>query len=353
MIIDILKVFTVSSLTFFVGIAVTPIFTHYAFKYRWWKKSVKKEGGLDGGSTPVYDSLRGENDPETKTPRMGGMIIWASVFITTFIAWVLPYIFPGDVVAKLDFLSRDQTWLPLLTLLGGAVFGLMDDALEIRNTGLGKTGGLPRKLRIFLVLLIGFVGGWWFFAKLGVSAIYLPFLGNISLGWWMVPIFMFFMLGLYSGGVIDGIDGLSGGVFGSMYAAYSIIAFFQGQINIAAFCAAVLGGILAFLWFNIPPARFYMTETGTMALTITLTVVAFLTDSVLPLIIIAAPLIGTSATVVLQQLSKKLRGGKKIFLSTPVHHHFEAIGWPGHKVTMRYWIISVILAIIGTVVALV
>jgi len=137
-----------------------------------------------------------------------------------------------------------------------------------------------------------------------------------------------------------------------MYTAYGIIAFFQGQIDIATFCAAIVGGTLAFLWYNVPPARFYMTETGTMALTITLAVIAFLTDAVIPLLIIAFPLIATSATTVLQLLSKKLRNGQKIFLATPIHHHFEALGWPGHKVTMRYWIISIVFSLIGAVIAL-
>ena len=123
-------------------------------------------------------------------------------------------------------------------------------------------------------------------------------------------------------------------------------------MDIAAFCAAIVGGILAFLWFNIPPARFWMTETGTMALTLTITVIAFLTDALVPLLIIGLPLIATSSSVILQYSSKKILNGKKIFRIAPIHHHFEAIGWPSYKVTMRYWIISVVLAIIGTVVAL-
>jgi len=352
MIVDILKVFTASSLTFFVGMMITPIFTKYAYKHRWWKKSGGKESGLDGKGTPVFDSIRGNTDAETKTPRMGGMIIWASVLFTLLITWLLSIFIPGEIVDKLNFVSRNQTWLLIFTLFGGAFIGLLDDTTEIVSSATGKPKGLPRKARILALLTIGLIGGWWFFDKLEILSLGVPFIDPIYVGWGIIPIFMLFVIGIYSGGTIDGVDGLSGGVFGSMYTAYGIIAFFQGQIDIATFCAAVVGGILAFLWFNIPPARFYMTETGTMALTITLAVAAFLTDAVIPLLIIAFPLIATSATTVLQLLSKKLRNGKKIFLATPIHHHFEALGWPGYKVTMRYWVISIVFALIGTVIAL-
>jgi phospho-N-acetylmuramoyl-pentapeptide-transferase len=179
---------------------------------------------------------------------------------------------------------------------------------------------------------------------------------GINIGLWFIPFFILVTLLMYSGGVIDGIDGLAGGVFAIIFATYSGIAFFQNQINLAAFCAVIVGSILAFLWFNIPPARFYMSETGSMALTITLAIVAFMTDSmgegrgIIVLPIIAFPLIITTISVVLQMLSKKIRG-KKIFLVAPLHHHFEAKGWPAYKVTMRYWIVSLIFAIFGLILA--
>ena len=350
---DILKIFISAALTFFIGIGISSIFTNLAYKYKWWKKTGSKGGALGGGETPVFDQLKGEKDTEVKTPRMGGLIIWVSAVITLLLFWILSYIIPGDIMDKMNFLSRSQTWLLLATFVAGGVFGLINDALDIISSAYGRSKGLSRYQIISVVLFIGIVGGSWFYFKLGVSEITLPLIGIVAIGWFIIPLFVIFMICLYSGGVIDGIDGLSGGVFASIFGAYSAIAYFQGQIDIAAFCAAVLGGILAYLWFNIPPARFWMTETGTMALTLTITVIAFLTDTIVPLLIIAFPLIATSASVVLQVLSKKLRGGKKIFKITPVHHHFEAIGWPPYKVAMRYWIISVVCAIIGTVVALI
>lgn len=350
--IDILKVFTAATLTFFIGIGITPIFTHYAYKYSWWKKTAIRGGALGGGPTPESDKIYGNRKEETKTPRMGGVIIWGSVLITMIVVWILAQVIPGYVVEKLNFVSRNQTWLPIFTLIIGALFGLLNDILDIKASTQKGAKELSRWQIVGIVTAMGVIGGWWFFSKLEVHSISFPIIGLIDIGWLIIPLFVLFMLGIYSGGVIDGIDGLSGGVFASILSAYSIIAFFQGQIDIATFCAALVGGILAYLWFNIPPARFWMTETGTMALTTTITVVAFLTDQIFPLIIIAFPLIATSASVVLQVFWKKFFG-KKIFRITPLHHHFEALGWPSYKVTMRYWVLSVIFATIGTVIALI
>jgi len=186
-----------------------------------------------------------------------------------------------------------------------------------------------------------------------MSSVHLPFYGDIFLGIYFIPFFVAVMLALFSSSVIDGLDGLAGGVMAAIFASFAGIAFFQNQIDLAAFCLVVLGGILAFLWFNIPPARFYMSETGILGLTTTLTVVAFLTDSVLVLPVIALPLLITSFSVIIQLLSKRFRHGKKVFLVAPLHHHFEAIGWPPYKVVMRYWVISIVMAIIGMIIAII
>jgi phospho-N-acetylmuramoyl-pentapeptide-transferase len=192
------------------------------------------------------------------------------------------------------------------------------------------------------------IGSWWFYYRLEMNSIFIPFIGNLYLGILFIPFFILVMLATYSGSVIDGLDGLSGGVFASIFTAFSFIALETGMINLAAFCLVIVGSILAFLWFNIPPARFYMGETGILGLTTTLTVIAFLTNSVAVLPIIAILLVVESGSVILQLLSKKFRK-KKIFQAAPIHHHFEALGWPSYKVTMRFWIIGIIAAIIGVV----
>ncbi len=351
MILDVVKIFAPWLISFFVGLALSPILTHFLYKYKMWKKQPGKGVSLGGGGTPIFDELHRERD--TNTPRMGGVIIWVSVLFTIFIFWFISQFFPSEFAKKLDFMSRGQTWLPLFTLIGGALVGLFDDFLVISGKGKYMAGGLSLKVRILVVLWIGLIGASWFFFKLDVSSVLIPFIGEWELGLLFIPFFMLVMLFLFSSGVIDGIDGLSGGVLATIFAAYTGIAFFQNQIDLAAFCAVVVGGILAFLWFNIPPARFYMSETGILGLTTCLTVVAFLTGQVIVLPIIAFPLFATVISDIIQIGSKKMRNGKKVFLIAPIHHHFEAIGWPSYKVTMRYWVISIIFAIMGMIVALI
>lgn len=351
-IINIVKVFIPASAAFIVGIAITPLVTHFLYKYKAWKKKGGKQA-LDGTEAKVFNSLKA--DTETKTPRMGGVVIWLSSFITIIGLWLLARIFPNEITNKLDFLSRGQTWIPLFTLLAGAFVGLFNDILDVLDKP--KTESLSLLKRLSIITALSLFVGWWFYSKLDVASIGVPFDGDLTLGLFFIPFFIIVVLAIYAGGVIDGIDGLSGGVFAAVFSSYAGVAFYQSQINLAAFCAMIAGAILSFLWFNIPPARFYMTETGTMGLTITLAVVAFMTDSlggghgVLALPIIAFPLVITVLSNILQISSKKMRG-KKIFRVAPLHHHFEAIGWPSYKVTMRFWVVSVIFAIIGLTFAL-
>lgn len=356
-IIDIVRIIVPAALAFFIGIAITPVITHYLYKHEAWKKKAGKGVGYGGGETPIFDELHKEKD--TGTPRMGGIVIWASVCITILGIWFLNVIGPNPILEALNFLSRSQTWLPFLALMIGAIVGLVDDILIIRGSGTHFAGGLSLMYRLFAVGSVALFAAWWFYEKLEISSINIPFDGSLELGIFFIPFFVLVAIAIYASGIIDGIDGLSGGVFMAIFGAYAAIAFYQQQYDIAALCATIVGGILAFLWFNIPPARFYMTETGIMGLTMALTVVAFMTDvpgdgnGVFALPIVGFLLVVTVLSNIIQVLSKKLRAGKKVFLVAPLHHHFEALGWPGYKVTMRYWVIGVICAVLGIIVALV
>jgi phospho-N-acetylmuramoyl-pentapeptide-transferase len=346
---DIVKIFVPTTVAFIIGILITPILSNFLYKNKMWKKK-SVVASTDGGVATITQSLH--NDEERRTPRMGGIIIWASAIITILLFW-LGSIIDGPILEKLNFLSRNQTWLPLFTLLIGALVGLVDDYFSVSEIYDQKGGGLSSKKRLLAVFIISLIGAWWFYAKLEVTDIIIPFVGIWDAGLLFILFFVLVMLGTYSGGVIDGLDGLAGGVFGIIFGAYGMIAFFQNQIDLAAFCFVLVGGLLAFLWFNIPPARFYMSETGTMALTITLVVVAFLTKQVLILPIIAFPLVASSGSSIIQLLSKKFRNGKKVFIVAPLHHHFQALGWPATKVVMRYWVVGMIFASIGIIVALI
>lgn len=288
---------------------------------------------------------------ELSTPRVGGMIIWIAVILTVAVVLVVDYIFGNELTAKMSFISRNQTLLPFFALITASLIGLADDFLQIFGKGKWATDPfILRYLKIGIILLLGLIIGLWFYFKLGVTGLYIPWFGFVNLGYLFIPFFMLVMLSLWSSSIIDGIDGLSGGVLASIFMAYTLIAFFNNQVDLATFCGVITGAILAFLWFNIPPARFYMGETGMIGLTVTLSVIVFMTNTVLLLPIIALPLFVTSLSAIIQIGSSKLRHGKKVFLLAPLHHHFEAKGWPKYKVTMRYWIVSIITSVIGVMI---
>jgi len=348
MLLNLVKIFIPTAIAFFLGLALTPIATHFFYKYKMWKKYSRNENNI-----PDFKKIHNEGE-ELKTPRIGGVIIWFSVLAVALIFYLFSVWIPTESNIKMNFLSRNQTLIPLMTLLFGAFIGLWDDLIQIYGRGKFARDDVSwRKWKALLVATGSLMVGFWFYYKLGMTGIHIPFGGELYLGILIIPFFVLVSLAIFSGGVIDGIDGLSGGVFASIFAAYSAIAFANNQIDLAAFSGVVTGAILAFLWFNVPPARFYMGETGIMGLSMTLATIAFLTDAVLVLPVVAMLLVITSLSVILQLLSKKWRAGKRIFLVAPIHHHFEALGWPSYKVTMRFWIVSVIFAILGIILAII
>lgn len=349
--IDVIKVVVPSVLTFFLGVLITPFFTHYFYKYKMWKKNPRTETG----DITTLDFAKIHNTKEElSTPRVGGVIIWVSVILTVVLIYLLHIIFPSDLTLKLNFFSRSQTLIPLASLILASLIGLVDDVLQITGKGsYAKDSIVYRRVKVACIVLIGLAISYWFYFKLDATTIHMPFWYDIDLGVMYIPFFIIIMLGVFSTSVIDGIDGLSGGVMATIFTAYSVIAFVQNQIDISALCAVIAGGILAFLWFNIPPARFYMSETGMLGLTVTLAVIAFLTDTVLLLPVIAFPLFITSLSVIIQMISYKHFNKHRVFKVAPLHHHFVAIGWSREKTVMRYWIISVVFAISGVILALV
>ncbi len=357
MIANVVKIIIPAVIAFVFGIAITPPVSNYLYSHKMWKKKAGKLA-LDGTEAAVFNELHKEK--EINTPRMGGIVIWLSSFVTILSLLILGKVINLPIFDKLDLLSRNQTWIPFMTLMIGALIGLIDDYLTIKRSQEGiKKGGLSLTARMTPVLIIGLFSGFWFYSKLGISTIGTPgIFGGFDLGIFFILFFALVTLACYSTTVIDGLDGLSGGIFAIVFAAYGIIAFYQNQINLAAFSFVLVGSTLAFLWFNIPPARFYMSETGSMALALTLSIIAFMTDrlgggyGVFVLPIIALPLVLTVGSNIIQVLSKKWRG-KKVFLVAPLHHHFEAIGWPSYKVVMRYWIVGIISALLGVILAIV
>lgn len=288
--------------------------------------------------TPIFSSLHKKKEG---TPTMGGIIIWFTLLLLTGSFWIFDYLFDG-FFGFLNYVDRAQTFLPLAAFFIAAGLGLFDDVMGVMRKG-DKGGGLKVSHKLFIYFLLSIVGAWWFYAKLEWREINIPFMGSFDIGFWYIPIFMFVLVAsAFSANETDGLDGLWGGVSLFIYTALMVVSFALGRYDLAAMIAVIIGSILAFLWFNIYPARFFMGDTGAMALGITMGVIAMLTNSLLILPLIAIIPVIESASVIVQTISKKLRNGQKIFLSTPIHHHFEALGWPESQITMRFWIISVI-----------
>lgn len=343
-VVNVLRIFIVAAVSFFVALIITPFWTKILYKYKLAKKQVVRED-----VAPIFSKL---HQKKQGIPSMGGLIIWGTVLIVIFGFGFLSQIFPGTALAKLNFLSRSQTLLPLGAFIVSAILGLVDDLWNVAGKG-AKGRGLRMRDRLGLYTLIGLGGAWWFFYKLEWNFINIPFLGDFTLGFWYLLFFAFVIIAsTFSANETDGLDGLLGGVALTMFAAFGVIAFVQERMDLVVFIAAIIGALIAFLWHNIYPAKFFMGDTGAMALGVTLGVIAMFLNVPLLLPIIGIIFVIESGSVLLQLWSKKFRA-RKIFLSTPIHHHFEALGWPESQVTMRFWMLSAIGAIIGLIIFLV
>lgn len=342
---DIIKILFLGTVSFIITILLAPILTHFLYKYKLGKQIRSSD------VTPVYSKL---HQKKSGTPTMGGILIWFTTLALAVIFFYLGKYSGIRFFENLNFLTRSETLLPLGVLIASAIIGLLDDFFNVKNVGAKNGGGLTVKHRLLLYTLIAIVGAYWFYFKLDWDLIHVPFFGNFEIGWWYIPIFIFVIVATsFSVNETDGLDGLAGGVLLSSFGAFAAIAFILGRVNLAAFCIVIVGSLLAFLWFNIPPARFFMGDTGAMALGTTLGIVAMLTNSALVLPIIGFVLIIESMSVIIQVASKKLRKGKKVFRSSPIHHHLEAIGWPESKIVMRFWIISGVMAVLGLIIVLI
>ena len=317
---------------FLFSMFLTPIYTHFAYKYKFWKK--QKQTTVDGKELPIMTKLHAHKFKRV-FPTMAGLVGVVAVTATT---WIFN-------------LDRGQTWLPLVGFLGGAFVGVIDDVINIFGSGRGAAG-LRGPVKFFLISVVGLTLGWFFAYKLGWTSILVPFVGNFEIGAFFVMLIFAFAVVATSNAVniTDGLDGLSGGLAMMAYGAYGVIALFQGNLLLFGFCLTVVGWLLSYIWFNVPPARFMMGDTGSFALGAGLGVVSMMTNSFLLLPIIGLPFVVETSSSLIQLMSKKFFH-KKIFISAPLHHHLEAKGWGEAKIVMRFWIVAGVCAILGVFIA--
>jgi phospho-N-acetylmuramoyl-pentapeptide-transferase len=330
--VDLVHVFLLSIGAFVLAMFLTPIYTFFAYRYKFWKR--QRSTSTDGKKLEVFTKLHAAKF-RRNIPTMAGII---GVFSIT-------------AVTLLFNLDRAETWLPLAALVGGGIVGLIDDVINVRGLG-GGVGGLRSSLKFTLIILIGAVLGWFFYAKLGIDSFHVPFYGELSIGWLIVPLFAFAVVATGNAvNISDGLDGLAGGLLALSFATFGTIALLQGNSLLAGFCFTVVGALLSYLWFNIHPARFFMGDVGSFAYGVALGVVAMLTDTLLLLPVIGLLFVLEAGSSLIQIVSKKFFK-RKVFISAPVHHHLEAIGWPETKVTMRFWVIACVMSFVGFMLAL-
>lgn len=317
---------------FVLAMFLTPLYTFVAYKYKFWKK--QKTVAVTGEELTVVSKLHAKKIARN-IPTMAGVIgVLAVIIITWFFN-----------------LNRAETWLPLAGLAGGAGIGLIDDILNIWGAN-RKDAGLRAPIKFAMIIAVGLVLGWFFHTKLGFTSVHVPFAGNFDIAWLMIPLFMFAVVATSNAvNISDGLDGLAGGLLAASYAAFGVIALIQGQAHLAIFCFTVIGALLAYIWFNVYPARFFMGDVGSFAWGTSLGVIAMLTNSLLLLPIIGLIFVIEGGSSAIQIFSKKVFG-RKVFISAPIHHHLEAKGWEETKITMRFWVIAVAMALIGIVLAL-
>jgi phospho-N-acetylmuramoyl-pentapeptide-transferase len=312
---------------------ITPIYTRIAYKREWWKK--QRTETWTGEKAVVYSKLHAEKHKK-HIPTMAGLIFIFAIILTT-------------ILFNLD---RGQTWLPLAAMAGSGFVGLIDDYINIRGENRG-IAGMRTKLKLFLHSAVAFVGGWWFYYKLGINSLYIPGFNNVHVGIFIIVIFWLVVIATANAvNITDGLDGLAGGLLTTSFSSYAIICIFQSKYDLAAFCVSIAGALMSYTWFNIFPARFFMGDVGAFGLGTALGVVAMLTNTIYVLPIIGIVYLAETGSVIINRVSKKIRAGKKVFLSSPIHHHFEAKGWPETKVTMRFWLIGQIGAVAGVAIFL-
>lgn len=317
---------------FVMAMFLTPIYTYFAYRHKFWKR--QRSHSTTGEKLEIFNKLHA-NKFKRNIPTMAGVIGVATITIVT-------------LIFNLD---RGQTYLPLAALIGGGAVGIIDDIINIRGRGLG-VAGLRSSLKFIMISLLAVALGYWFYSRIdGAALLHVPFIGGFDIGWWIVPLFAFGVVATSNAvNISDGLDGLAGGLLLASYGAFGVIALLEAKFLLAGFCFTVTGALLSYVWFNIFPARFFMGDVGSFAFGSALGVIALQTNALLLLPVIGFVFVVEAGSSLIQIISKRFFH-RKIFISAPIHHHLEAIGWPETKVTMRFWVIGTVSAFLGIFVA--
>ena len=361
---EIAKTLTYSAVSFLLALWWAPLLIKLLNWAKFWKKKTR-EVASTGEDLVVTKKFYQENEGDRLVPRAGGILIWVTTLVLATFFWIVLKIEPTSKVSQfLNFVSRQETFIPLGTLFFGSMIGLIDDALvTMEGGGNYKAGGLKLSYRLIFISILSLIIGFWFHFRLDFHKIYIfnwildlqqlqmPF--NMgSFGWLIIPIIILVLIGTWSSGIIDGLDGLAAGVIIPIYLCFAGLSFARGFYDIATFLMVMVGATCAYLWFNISPAKFFLGDTGAVGLLLTIAVVSVLINYIYILPIAGFILVITSLSAVIQVGSKKIFK-KKVFLAAPFHHHLEAMGWTRSQITYRYWLLSILTSSIALVIGLI
>jgi phospho-N-acetylmuramoyl-pentapeptide-transferase len=280
---------------------------------------------------------------KTGTPTMGGLMIIIPVLVITTVLNVANLLVPNAI--------GQSVLVPMGVMTTFGILGAVDDLIGVKIIRVG----LLARYKILWQLLFAFIAVLFLHYGLDLRSIAIPGVAEkIDIGIWYIPIAMFIIVGTSNAvNLTDGLDGLAGSIAAVAFSAYGVIAFLQGQIWLVAFVFTVVGAVLAFLWYNAHPAELFMGDTGSLAIGATLAVVALMTGQWLLLPIVGFMFMAETLSVILQVAYFKMTGGKRLFKMSPLHNHFELIGWSETHITQRFWLMGILSAMLGIALALI
>lgn len=336
-----IPIFSFSLATFLLWLFIIPYFIELLKKYKIGKQ-IREEATI--GKAIEFLKL---HKTKTWTPTMW----WAIILIIVIIMVIFSIILQKLWFTNNSLFNQKETYLTLFTLITVWILWAIDDYLNVR--WIGRTKWLSARFKMFWLFIFSWAWAWWFYDKLGWGErlLDIPFTGWIEIGLYFIPLFMFIIIATSNSvNITDGLDGLAAWLLLFAYWVYAYITYDQWLYLLSTLCVTIIGALVAFLWYNIKPARFYMWDVGSLALWANLWIMAMLTNTIEVLIIVGAIFIFETISVIIQLTSKKLRNGKKIFKIAPFHHHLEAIWWSEETVVFKLWLVGIIMSAIWLIV---